>query len=542
MTHPAARHHAADHLAGRINRREFLSHATALGVSVPVAYGLIGLRSPARAAGPAPGGTLRMAMSALPLCDPRIADWPEIGNVLRGWLEPLVQYNPDGTFTGALLESWAYADDARTLTLHLRPGIRWSNGDPFTAADVAANLRRWADAGVPGNAMAAVTAALQTDGRLNEDAVAIADDLTLTLTLGFPDATLIASFAEYTALLVHPAYDGADPSVDPVGTGPFLPVQIEPGTRHVLELDVARPWWGTEVLGGPWLDRIEYVDLGTDPARAAVAARAGEIEAVDQTIGRATSELDDLGWERSECPSAATLAIRFNQRMPPYDDRRVRLAIQKIVSNAVVLEIGYAGQGEIGENHHVAPLQPDYSPIGPAEFDTEAGLALLREAGMEGEEFTLTSLDDEWQALSCDVVAAQMVDAGLTVTRQILPGRDYWPNWRGFAFSATNWNMRPLGVQVLRLAYQSGSVWNETGFADPAFDEALRDALAIVDAEERQSVMQRLETMLRDQGVLIQPFWRRLARHVHPRAHGMDITPVLDHRHHEWWLEPAPAP
>ncbi|REA90074.1 diguanylate cyclase, partial [Staphylococcus pseudintermedius] len=111
--HPHVPRHLHDHRTGRLSRREFLTRVTALGVTAAAAHGLIGTAPPAQAQEtPVPGGVMRMQMPTLPLCDPRLADWPEISNVLRGWLEPLVEYQPDGTFTGRLLERWELAEDA----------------------------------------------------------------------------------------------------------------------------------------------------------------------------------------------------------------------------------------------------------------------------------------------------------------------------------------------------------------------------------------------------------------------------------------------
>jgi len=537
---PSARHHADALRQGRLSRREFLTRVTALGLTSPTALGLIGERATARTAlAPVRGGTLRMQMSTMPLCDPRLADWPEIGNMLRGWLEPLVAYNADGSFSGVLLERWEMTDDATGLTLKLRPGVTWSNGDPLVADHVLFNLRRWADSTMPRNGMAAVLHAIQVDGQLDEDAVTIADDHTLHLHLRHPDSTLIAAFSEYTALVVNPSYDGADPSVMPVGTGPYLPVENSVGTRQVLERDATRRWWGTDVFGGPWLDRIEYVDTGAGAARALDAARRNLIDAVDQSVGEAVPQFDGIGWVRTEVPSAATLAVRFRQDADGFTDVRVRRALQLGVSNATVRDIA-APEAVVGENHHVAPIHPDYAPLEPPEHDPAAAVALLTEAGMQDHAFTLVSLDDAWQALTCDAVAAQLNDAGITVRRQIEPGHTYWQNWRDYGFSGTSWNMRPLGIQVLQLAYRSDAAWNETGFADPRFDAALDEALAISEPEARKPAMARLENLLRENGVLIQPYWRTLVRHMSPRVHGVDIQPTLVHRHHEWWIDPPP--
>ena len=70
--------------------------------------------------------------------------------------------------------------------------------------------------------------------------------------------------ADYPAGVVHSSYDNSDPSVNPIGTGPYLPETNEVGVKQVLAKNANHTWWGTAVYGGPWLDKIEYVDLGTD--------------------------------------------------------------------------------------------------------------------------------------------------------------------------------------------------------------------------------------------------------------------------------------
>ena len=103
--HPAAKMYASEALAGKMDRREFLTRATALGVSASAAYGLIGLDSPVQAAGHMKeGGTMRCQMEVRPLKDPRTYDWSQMGNLTRGTMEYLVEYNNDGSIRGMLLQ------------------------------------------------------------------------------------------------------------------------------------------------------------------------------------------------------------------------------------------------------------------------------------------------------------------------------------------------------------------------------------------------------------------------------------------------------
>ena len=96
--------------------------------------------------------------------------------------------------------------------------------------------------------------------------------------------------------------------------------------------------------------------------------------------------------------------------------------------------------------------------------------------------------------------------------------------------------MRPLGVQILSLAYKSGVAWNESAFANAEFDELLAKAMSISDAAERSKVMERLEQIMQEEGVLVQPYWRSIYRSSDPKVMGADMHPTFEHHHYKWWI------
>ena len=531
---------------GKCSRREFLRTVTLLGVSATAAYSMAGLPNFVSTAHAAQkkGGAIKFGMQVQEMADPATYSWTQKSNVARHIIEYLVETGPDNITRPYLAESWEASDDLKTWTFHLRKGVKWSNGDDFGADDVVFNFTRWLDPKTGSSNLGLFDAMLEETGekdakgnpvkRMIKNAVEKVDKHTVRLNLKAPVLSIPENLYNYPTAIVHRDFEkeGGDLSKNPVGTGPYTLAEFKVGELAVLKKR-KEPYWGGEVF----LDEIRFIDLGEDAGAYLAALASKQVDGIwslDLTTLEAAKNIP--GIKVVESASTQTGVIRMKVTEKPFTDIRVRRAVQKTCDAQRQLDIAHQGLGIVAEHHHVAKIHPEYFALPPFKQDIEGAKKLLAEAGFaKGLELTCNvgNTDGVWEQDSVAVLKEDAAKAGINIKMNVMPQAQYWDVWTKAPLSLTSWTHRPLAVMVLGLAYRTGVPWNESSYANPDFDAALADAESTLDVEKRRAKMEKVEKILQDDAVLIQPFFRAVFTAVRDNVVNFEMHPTRYYRFHK---------
>ena len=499
--------------AGAMDRRDFIRTATLLGTSAATAFSMAGCGQGDQGPAPAPsvsstprrGGELRIGSAVQRVDHPARLSWVEGANQMRQVAEHLTETGADNVTRPWLLESWEANDQVDVWTLHLRRGVRFTNGAELQADDLIFNFSQWLDPDT-GSSMLGLMSYLDPSN------VEKVDDYTLRLHLSQPQIAVPEHLYHYPAMILHRGFEG-DFIKQPVGTGPFTLREYAETERAVLERrdDYWKP--GADGLPLPYLDRLIYLDL--DPDTRVAAMQAGQIDNIYQPRPADWQALKDVpGISTRPVSTAQAFVLRMRVDVAPWNDVRVRNALKLCQDREKIRQLAYFGQGDLGPDAHVAPIHPAYCEKEWPQYDPQHSRQLLVEAGYrDGLKVTLASKNDMAEPEIAQALRELAAPGGFDIDLDITEPSSYWERWTEVDLGITSWTHRPLSTMVLALAYTSDKEgkpvpWNETRWMDDEFDDLLSQANRTLETDARRKVMCRIEDIMQERGPIGIPFWK----------------------------------
>ena len=548
---------------GRMDRREFVRIAALLGVSAGTAYAMAGVKPAMAADLPfAPddpnakvGGVIKIGMQVQKMEDPATYSWVQMSNQTRQICEYVVMTGTDNVTRPMLAEKWEASPDLKTWTFTFRKGIMWHNGEEFTAEHVKANFERWCDAKTASSniGLSTFSACVEEVDKGEKDdkgnpkktkqliagSFETPDKYTLVLHLQKPVLSVPEDLYNYPTVILHPSFKAPFHN-NPIGTGPYRLAELKVGEKCILKrVDKTTDgkdftYWGGKV----YLDEIQYLHYEAENQLAAM--QSGQVDAIYEFSSDQMELAKSIaGASIVPARTAQTNVCRMRVDQKPFDNPKVRKAMQMTLDRAAIKNLVYPDGGDVGEDHAVCPVHPEYFQLPPLKRDIEGAKAMLKDAGVDNLEVTIDvgNTEGPWQQQMVEAMRDQMAEAGIKLNLNVMPADKYWEIWDKTVFGATSWTHRPLGTMVLSLAYRTGVPWNETHYTNPEFDKALDDAESTLDVTARKAKMEKVEKILQGDAVILQSLWRPVYTIASKKVHGYPPHPTQYHQLNKCWIE-----
>jgi peptide/nickel transport system substrate-binding protein len=455
------------------------------------------------------------------------------GRILRNVYEGFTAVTDDGRTVPALALSWDNLQGKPGFRFHLRTGVLFHSGRPFTAKDVKYTfeelLRPGSKGGIAGSYLGTVVGAKAfKDGQATEiTGITIVDDHTIDIAFTKPDVLFpIYPFQFMDSGIV--AEQGADWMTKvSAGTGPFMFKQY----RRSVSVDLASnpKYWG----GAPKIDGVSFL-IVPNADTALSQYDAGELDFVDvyATAIRRVLKDERYAKELIQVPRAQSTYMGLNQNLyKPFQDKRVREAISLSIDRQGMVRGLYGGAAFV-LNGVVTPGVPGFDPTMPAlKFDPARAKALMAEAGYpdgkglppveisatEASKDELTYYANQFQRVLGMPVTVKVVERA-TFIRAMNAGEVPFFPW--------GWTVDyPDASDYLQLMWYSTSPYNRARWHNAEFDRVMDEALSIPDDAARFALYHKAERIIMDDwGVVPTPMTASVGLRK-PNVRNVALTP-----------------
>ncbi len=482
----------------RLDRRDFIKRAAAIGVSASAAGAFFNSAQAATR-----GGHFIQALTGGgtgDVLDPAQTLDSYMINVSAGQLRNnLTEISPEGTLVPELAESWEATPDAATWTFKLRKGVEFHNGRTLKAADVVAsfNHHRGEDTKSAAKGIVSPVEDIKADG----DNVVV-----FKLKGGNADFPFLASDYHLT---ICPANDnGTIDWQSGIGTGGYVLNKFEPGVTTFVKRNPN--YWKPNRA---FFDSVENLFIANANARTN-AVMTGEIHSMSNLDLKTVALLkrnknvqvfNTFGNKHVTLPMLTNVA--------PFDNNHVRLALKFAIDRQEMVQKIIRGQGEIGNDNPVGPANiyratPEELPQRP--YDPEQAKFHLKKAGLDSLKVQIhlanTAFEGAVDAGQLYAESARRAGIDIEVIREADDG--YWSNvWLKKPWCASYWGGRPTEDWLFSQIYSSGADWNETKWENKRFNELLVQARAELDSGKRREMYVEMQRLVHDDGGAVIPMF-----------------------------------
>ncbi|MCQ4922713.1 glutathione ABC transporter substrate-binding protein [Tissierella carlieri] len=478
-----------------------------------------------------PADTLVVAQGAdAKTLDPHASNDQPSSRVIKQIYNTLIFANEDMELVPALAESWTSIDEL-TWEFKLAQGVKFHNGEEFKASDVKFTFERMINS----------PSVAHIIGPVSE--VKVIDDYTVQIITSEPFAPLLSHLTHTASSILNEKAvtdAGADYGQKPVGTGPFKFVDWQSGDKIALERF-------DEYFQGPAKVKNVVFRNITEGTNRTTGLETGEIdiaydiEPIDKRIVTDNSSLELI-----EGPSFSNEYLGFNTKKAPFDDIRVRQAINYAVDVDEIIATVLEGAGEPAKSPLTDLVFGANNNIEGYKYDPEKAKELLKEAGYEnGFQTTIWTNDKPERVRIAEIVQAKLKEVGIEakieqvewgayLDRTAAGEHDmYILGWTAVTGDAD------YGLYALYHSSQHGDAGNRFFYSNPEVDKLLDIGKTEVDQEKRLEAYKEAQELIVQDAPQLFLFFKNQNAGQHRAIKGFKLHPAGHHSLYNVTIEGA---
>jgi peptide/nickel transport system substrate-binding protein len=486
-----------------------------------------------------PANTLVVGLVAEPVAlDPAQVTDLNSNRVGRRVVETLVTFADESTqIVPGLAESWTISKDGLTYTFKLRKGVTFHDGTPLNAQAVKFSIERQINPEHPAAKLGKYPFANYFFG--NVKAVEVMDDSTVRFVLKEARASFLAVLTAGAASIVSPTAamkSGLDYATAPVGTGPFKFASWDRGQRVVLEKNPT--YWRFPIK----VDRVIFRPVTEAQARL-TELLTGALDLIVDTPPDFMDQLENnpkVTLQRRV--GAHVWYLGFNNSKKPFDDKRVRQALNYAVNKEAIVRDVLKGTGAVSKGPVLPGTWGDDGGLKPFPYDPERARKLLAEAGFPNGFSTTLWVPESGSGMQSPVAMSTVIQSnlkavGVNVTLQTMEWGAFLAKLRTKEqdLFALSWMAGSEDPDLVMYPLLHSSQWTPTGpnramYKNPRFDEVLAQARLTTDQAKRAELYREAQRLIHDD-----PPWIFIDHEVQTaafakRVQGFKLHPSFDLR------------